>query len=83
MYDFTKLDITYIGWDELQKNPNLEWRPLGDHNGELNPLYKDRYGRKKIRPDYFAEYKNMIIEVFNTSSNAEHPLRIESSGSLH
>jgi hypothetical protein len=84
MYDFAKLDISYLGFNALYKNPLLEWRPLVDPiHGELNPIFIDRYGKKGKRPDYVAEYRGLTFEAFNTSSSAKHRMEITVSGSLH
>lgn len=76
MFDFIKLNISYLEWETLFINPLLNWLPLVDPiTGELNPIHRNKFQKVKIRPDYIAEYKGLLFE--------KHRDAIYLKGSLH
>jgi hypothetical protein len=85
MYDYFKLDISYLDFSILQENKRLQWSVLIDQGtGEILPIYIDRYKKRKLRPEKVAFYKGLYFERYNKRENNQ---IIESytfiCGSLH
>jgi hypothetical protein len=87
MYDFFKLDISYLEFQTLLNNDLLEWLVMIDQNtGEIKPMFIDRYKNRKLRPEKVAYHKGLYFERYNKRNR--HTNEIISSetyisGSLH
>ncbi len=85
MYDYKKMDISYLDFDKLRANQLLNWSMLIDvKSGEILPMLIDRYKSRKTRPDEVAVYKSLYFERFNIRNKKGDLIKSETylSGSL-
>lgn len=84
MFDYSKLNISYLDFETLKNNPLLNWSFLVDSNGEVVPMFIDFYQNRRFRPLLVAEYKGLHFERYEyINGEGENISETFVRGSLH